>query len=257
MGTVKGGDTLNIHFGCLVQVSSPTQPRGAVSQALPLLIRGGSRYPLELYFSWSQGAFDVIGDLEPCCVGPGSPVPNCDQPIPQRPEWEQAWGRARVKAFLTTTWVLPLPLQTQMLKVPRGGIPSLQSFLRTQGYQFLSKKILLNAHTKFILGFADSVQQGKRQQCSCEHGALATGPSQGDHGVGSASLRPPSTSCLKTLPPVRTGLGGLPRMDLQSLLKHLSVLEAPVWPRRDTAPCFRWPEDIARLKERTCPRGRD
>ena len=66
MGTVKGGDTLNIHFGCLVQVSSPTQPRGAVSQALPLLIRGGSRYPLELYFSWSQGAFDVIGDLEPC-----------------------------------------------------------------------------------------------------------------------------------------------------------------------------------------------
>lgn len=142
-----------------------------------------------------------------------------------------------------------------MLKVPRGGVPSLQSFLRTQRYQFLSKKILLNAHTKFILGFADSVQQGKRQQCSCEHGALATGPSQGDHGVGSASLRPPSTSCLKTLPPVRTGLGGLPRMDLQSLLKHLSVLEAPVWPRRDTAPCFRWPEDIAETEREDLPQG--
>lgn len=181
--------------------SNPAK-RGAVSKALPLLLRGGSRYPLELDFSWSQDAFDITGDLEPCCVGPGSPVPNHDQPTLQRPDWEKAltWGWARVKAFLTAPWTPPLPLQTQIPKVPRGGVPSLQSFLRTQGYQLLSKKILLNAHTKFILGFADSIQQGKRQQCSCEHGALATGPSQGDHGVGSASLRPPSTSCLKTLP---------------------------------------------------------
>ena len=72
-----------------------------------------------------------------------------------------------------------LYLYKQMLKVPPGGVPSLQSFLRTQGYQLLSKKTLLNVHTKFILGFADSIQQGKRQQCSCEHGALATGAQPG------------------------------------------------------------------------------
>lgn len=33
-----------------------------------------------------------------------------------------------------------------------------------------SKKISLNAHTKFILGFANSIQQVKGQQCWYEHG---------------------------------------------------------------------------------------
>lgn len=90
-------------------------------------------------------------------------------------------GWARVKAFLTAPWTPPTSTNADTEGSP-GGVPSLQSFLRTQGYQLLSKKILLNAHTKFILDLHDSIQQGKRQQCPCEHGALATGPSQGDHG---------------------------------------------------------------------------
>ena len=44
-------------------------------------------------------------------------------------------------------------------------------------------------------------------------------------------------------------------MDLQSLLKHLSVLEAPAWPRRDTAPHFWWPEDIAEIEREDLPKG--
>lgn len=44
-------------------------------------------------------------------------------------------------------------------------------------------------------------------------------------------------------------------MDLQSLLKHLSVLEAPAWPRRNIAPCFRRPEDIAETEREDLPQG--
>lgn len=44
-------------------------------------------------------------------------------------------------------------------------------------------------------------------------------------------------------------------MDLRSLLKHLSVLEAPAWPRRDIAPCFRRPEDIAETEREDLPQG--
>lgn len=39
---------------------------------------------------------------------------------------------------------------------------------------FYSPKILWKAHTKFILGFENSIQQVKRQKCSCEHRVLAT-----------------------------------------------------------------------------------
>lgn len=86
----------------------------------------------------------------------------------------------------------------------------------------LPKKILLNAHTKFILGFANPIQQVKRQQCSHEHGAHATSP-QHSQGNGSGLYFPAATQHLLsyTLPhavsprwaalsPV--GLRGLPKM---------------------------------------------
>lgn len=69
---------------------------------------------------------------------------------------------------------------------------------------FYSPKILLKAHTKFVLGFENSIQQVKRQKCSCEHGVLVTHPSMARWGESSVSLRLPGTSCFILCP-----LGGL------------------------------------------------
>lgn len=60
---------------------------------------------------------------------------------------------------------------------------------------FNSLKILLKAHTKFILGFEKSIQQVEREKCSCEHRVLVTHSSMARWGESFAFLRPPGTSC--------------------------------------------------------------
>lgn len=54
-------------------------------------------------------------------------------------------------------------------------------------------------HTKFILGFAKSVPQVKRQQCSCEHGALTPVPQHSQGALGYTPSFPGAASAASAL----------------------------------------------------------
>lgn len=58
----------------------------------------------------------------------------------------------------------------------------------------------------------------------------------------------PGSASLRGLLCPQGGSGVCPgRVDLEPLLKHLSVPEVPTWLRHDTAPCFQQPEDTAQI----------
>lgn len=82
----------------------------------------------------------------------------------QRPEWARLGSGPGVKASPHSSEPQPLPLQMGMLQLSEASPPCRAS----SGHRDTSlfpKKILLNVHTRFILGFANSIQQVKRQQC--------------------------------------------------------------------------------------------
>lgn len=140
---------------------------------------------------------------------------------------------SRVKSYPAA--LSPAPLQKGVLKVAEAHPPPRELPQGHRDTSLLPKKNLLNAHTKFILVFADSVWQEKTPQCHLPPAQ------QGDHRVGPASLQPPDTPGL-TLPmswavPSPMGSGVCPGwVELQSVWKHQSVLEGPTGPRRDVPP---------------------
>lgn len=167
----------------MVWIPSPTELREA---RLPGLcpaheVCGGEVPGVPLHvLSWGLGAFDIIGDPQLCsedlaglCT-PAKPPPSPWVPCSawegkglswaQRPEWARLGSGPGVKASPHSSEPQPLPLQMGMLQLSEASPPCRAS----SGHRDTSlfpKKILLNVHTRFILGFANSIQQVKRQQC--------------------------------------------------------------------------------------------